>query len=82
MNSKVSLQNIWKWNDKYFRAVFLAVFRKKAALHEHFIKKDDATMKRRKRRLNPVYWAFQFLGGLVAFGSLFWIPYFVEKIVN
>ena len=39
-------------------------------------------MKRRNRRLNPVYWMFQFLGGLVAIGSLFWIPYLVEKIVN
>ena len=47
-----------------------------------FYKKDDATMKRRKRRLNPIYWVFQFLGGLVAIGSLFWIPYLVEKIVN
>lgn len=39
-------------------------------------------MKRCKRRLNPVYWTFQFLGGLVAIGSLFFIPYIVEKIVN
>ena len=39
-------------------------------------------MKRRKRRLNHVYWTFQYLGGLVAIGSLFWIPYLVEKIVN
>lgn len=39
-------------------------------------------MKRRKRRLNPIYWALQFLGGLVAISSLFWIPYIVEKIVN
>ena len=38
-------------------------------------------MKRRKR-LNPIYWVFQFLGGLVVIGSLFWIPYLVEKIVN
>ena len=38
--------------------------------------------RRRKRRLNPIYWAFQFLGGLVTIGSLFWIPYLVEKIVN
>ena len=82
MNSKVSLQNIWKWNDKHFRAVFLAVFRKKAALHNIFIKKDDATMKRRKRRLNPIYWIFQYLGGLVAIGSLFFIPYLVEKILG
>ena len=39
-------------------------------------------MKRRKRRLNPMYWIFQFLGGLVAIGSLFWIPKKKEKIVN
>lgn len=39
-------------------------------------------MKRRKRRLNPIYWAFQFLDGLVAIGSLFFIPYLVEKILG
>ena len=39
-------------------------------------------MKKSKKRLNPIYWIFQYLGGLVAFGSLFWIPYLVEKIVN
>lgn len=39
-------------------------------------------MKRRKRRLNPVYWTFQFFGGMVAIESLFFIPYLVEKIVN
>ena len=39
-------------------------------------------MKKRKRRLNPIYWVCQFLGGLVAIGSLFFIPYLVEKIVN
>ena len=39
-------------------------------------------MKKCKRCLNPIYWTFQFLGGLVAIGSLFWIPYIVEKIVN
>lgn len=38
-------------------------------------------MKRRKRRLNPIYWAFQFLGGLVVFSSLFWIPYLVNMIL-
>lgn len=38
--------------------------------------------KRRKRRLNPVYWAFQFLGGLVAISSLFFIPYLIEKILG
>ena len=39
-------------------------------------------MKRRKRRLNPIYWVLQFLGGLVAFGSLFWIPVIVCKILG
>ena len=39
-------------------------------------------MKRRKRRLNPIYWAFQFLGGLVAIGGLFWIPYIIGKILG
>ena len=64
-------------------ARFLKGFQvKKALFHEHFIKKDDATMKKRKRRLNPIYWIIQFLGGLVAIGSLFFIPYLVEKIVN
>ena len=38
--------------------------------------------KKRKRRLNPIYWIIQYLGGLAAIGSLFWIPYLVEKIVN
>ena len=38
--------------------------------------------RKHKRRLNPIYWIFQFLGGLVAIGSLFFIPYLVEKIVN
>ena len=39
-------------------------------------------MKRRNRRLNPIYWAFQFLGCLLAIGSLFFIPYIVEKILG
>lgn len=39
-------------------------------------------MKISKRRLNPIYWIIQFLGGLVAVGSLFFIPYLVEKIVG
>lgn len=38
-------------------------------------------MKKRKR-LNPIYWAIQFLGGLVALGSLFWIPYLVNMILG
>ena len=39
-------------------------------------------MKRRKRRLNPIYWIIQFLGGLVAFGILFFIPAIVCKILG
>lgn len=39
-------------------------------------------MKKKKRRLNPVYWIIQFVGGLVAISSLFFISYIVEKIVN
>ena len=38
--------------------------------------------RKRNRRLNPIYWTFQFLGGLVAIGSLFFIPYLVEKILG
>ena len=39
-------------------------------------------MKKSKKRLNPIYWIFQYLGGLVAFGSLVFIPYLVEKILG
>ena len=39
-------------------------------------------MKRRNRRLNPIYWIIQFLGGMVAIGSLFWIPYLVNMILG
>ena len=38
--------------------------------------------RKRKRRLNPIYWAFQLLGGLVAIGNLFFIPYLIEKILG
>ena len=38
--------------------------------------------RKRKRRLNPIYWILQFLGGLVVIESLFWIPYLVEKILG
>ena len=38
--------------------------------------------RKRKRRLNPIYWAFQFLGGLVAIGSLFFIPYLINMILG
>lgn len=39
-------------------------------------------MKKSKKRLNPTYWFFQFLGGLLAIGSLFFVPYLVEKILG
>ena len=39
-------------------------------------------MKRRKRHLDLIYWTLQFFGGLVAIGSLFFIPYIVEKILG
>lgn len=39
-------------------------------------------MKKSKKRLNPIYWIFQYLGGLVAIGSLFFIPYLVCKILG
>ena len=39
-------------------------------------------MKKSKKRLNPIYWIIQFLCGLVAIGSLFWIPYLAEKILG
>ena len=38
--------------------------------------------RKRKRRLNPIYWTFQSLGGLVAIGSLFFIPYIIGKILG
>ena len=38
--------------------------------------------RRRKRRLNPIYWIFQYLGGLVAIGSLFFIPAIVNMILG
>ena len=39
-------------------------------------------MKKSRRRLNPIYWIFQYLGVLVAIGSLFFIPYLAEKILG
>ena len=38
--------------------------------------------RKRKRRLNPIYWIIQFLGGLVAIGSLFFIPAIVNMILG
>ena len=39
-------------------------------------------MKKSKKRLNPIYWIFQYLGGLVSLGSLFFIPAIVCKILG
>ena len=38
--------------------------------------------RKRNRRLNLIYWIIQFLGGLVAIGSLFFIPYLVNMILG
>ena len=38
--------------------------------------------RKHKRRLNPIYWILQLLGGLVAIGSLFFIPAIVCKILG
>ena len=38
--------------------------------------------RKRKRRLNPIYWIFQYLGGMVVVGSLFLIPAIVCKILG
>ena len=38
--------------------------------------------RKRKRRLNPIYWIIQFFGGLVAIGSLFFIPYLIDMILG
>ena len=37
---------------------------------------------RKRKRLNPIYWIFQYLGGMVAISSLFWIPYLVNMILG
>ena len=39
-------------------------------------------MEKSKKRLNTVYWTLQFLGGLVAISSLFWVPAIIEKILG
>ena len=38
--------------------------------------------RKRNRRLNPIYWIIQFLGGLVAIGSLFFIPAIINMILG
>ena len=39
-------------------------------------------MKKKNRRLNPIYWIFQYLGSLVAISSLFVVPYIIGKILG
>ena len=39
-------------------------------------------MKKSRRHLNPIYWILQYLGGMVAIGSLFFIPYLVNMILG
>lgn len=39
-------------------------------------------MKRRKRRLNPIYWTLQYLGAGLGLLFMLFVPYLVEKIVN
>ena len=39
-------------------------------------------MKKSKKRLNPIYWAFQFFCGLVSIASLFFIPYLINMILG
>ena len=39
-------------------------------------------MKRRKRRLNPIYWTFQFLGAGIGLLFMFFVPYLVEVLLK
>lgn len=36
----------------------------------------------KKKKLNSIYWMFQFLGGLFALASLFFIPAIVSVILG
>lgn len=38
--------------------------------------------RKRKRRLNPIYWTFQFLGAGLGLVFMFFVPYIVEKILG
>nr|DAD70732.1 MAG TPA: FUMARATE REDUCTASE FLAVOPROTEIN [Siphoviridae sp. ctKcB20] len=38
--------------------------------------------RKRKRRLNPIYWVFQGIFGLFALSACFWIPALVCKILG
>lgn len=39
-------------------------------------------MKKSKKRLNPIYWIFQGIFGLLALFACFWIPIIVCKILG
>ena len=38
--------------------------------------------RKRKRRLNPIYWIFQYLGAGIGLLFMFFVPYLVEKILG
>ena len=38
--------------------------------------------RKRKRRLNPIYWIIQFFGGVVGIASLLFIPAIVCKLLG
>ena len=38
-------------------------------------------MKRRNRRLNPIYWIIQYLGAGIGLLFMFFVPYLIEKII-
>lgn len=39
-------------------------------------------MKKKNRRLNPIYWTFQGIFGLLALSACFWVPALVCKILG
>ena len=39
-------------------------------------------MKKSRRRLNPIYWTFQYLGAGTGLLFMFFVPYLVEKILG
>ena len=39
-------------------------------------------MKKSKKRLNPIYWTFQYLGAGTGLLFMFFVPYLVEKILG
>ena len=39
-------------------------------------------MKKSRRRLNPIYWTFQYLGAGTGLLFMFFVPYLVKKILG